>query len=273
MHAPSQRLGPRSYLLCSSDSEHSQGKTLVFPWLRQFLTLPLGYLMIFLQNEEMSVDAIIKNFSKTLHVPAVSLPRHNSSAQLPDELPGNLLSASLIWVRRGGVIPPLQPLYDGPYAVLHRGPHSLTIRVRSRDEVITVSRLKACMAADATPGSPRHRGRLLGSHPGGPAPTKRVSFSDPLVSSPSPLAPPRDGPRTVFLPGEEVFARLGPAAPSKVPQMLYPSHQWAPPQACSPPGGGQSSGGALWTPAYTPGDGQTNWVYSTNPVLHLYISC
>jgi hypothetical protein len=29
----------------------------------------------------------------------------------------------------------------------------------------------------------------------------------------------------------------------------------------------------LWTPAYTPGDGQTSWVYSTNPVLYLYISC
>jgi hypothetical protein len=52
----------------------------------------------FLQNEELSVDAIIKNFSKTLHAPAVSLPRHNSSAQLPDELPGDLLSALLVWV-------------------------------------------------------------------------------------------------------------------------------------------------------------------------------
>ncbi len=29
----------------------------------------------------------------------------------------------------------------------------------------------------------------------------------------------------------------------------------------------------MWTPAYTPGDGQTSWVYSTNPVLHLYRSC
>ncbi len=29
----------------------------------------------------------------------------------------------------------------------------------------------------------------------------------------------------------------------------------------------------LWTPAYTPGDGQTSRVYSNNPVLHLYISC
>ncbi len=28
----------------------------------------------------------------------------------------------------------------------------------------------------------------------------------------------------------------------------------------------------LWTPAHTPGDNQTSWVYSSNPVLHLYIS-
>jgi hypothetical protein len=39
------------------------------------------------------------------------------------------------------------------------------------------------------------------------------------------------------------------------------------------PGQGQSEGGALWTPAYTPGEGQTSWVSSNNPVLHLYISC
>jgi hypothetical protein len=173
----------------------------------------------FLQNEEMPVDAIIKNFSKTLHDPAVSLPRHNSSAQLPDELPGDLLSAPLIWVRRGGI-----------YTVLRRGPRSFTIRVGSRNEVIAINHLKACTAADATSGSPRHRGRLPGSHPGGPAATKRVSFSDPLVSTPSSLAPPRDGPGTVFLPGEEVFARPGPATPSQVPQTRYPSRQRAPPK-------------------------------------------
>jgi hypothetical protein len=183
-----------------------------------------------LQNEELSVDAIIKNFSKTLHAPAVSLPRHNSSAQLPDELPADLLSAPLVWVRRGGVIPPLHPLYDGPYTVLRRGLRSFTIRVGTRDEVIAVSRLKACTAADATPGSPRRRGRPPGSHPGNLAATKRVSFSDPLVSTPSSWAPPRDGPGTVFLPGEEVFARPGPAAPSQVPQTRYPTRQRAPPK-------------------------------------------
>jgi hypothetical protein len=184
----------------------------------------------FLQNEEMPVDAIIKNFSKTLHVPAaVSLPRHNSSAQLPDELPGDLLSAPLIRVCRGGVIPPLQPLYDGPYTVLRRGLRSFTIRVGSRDEVIAVSRLKACTAADATPGSPRLRSRPPDSHPGGPAATKRVSFSDPMVSTPSFPAPSRDGPGPVFLPGKEDFAGPGPAAPLQAPQTRYPSRQRAPP--------------------------------------------
>jgi hypothetical protein len=85
-------------------------------------------------------------------------------------------------------------------------------------------------AADGMPGSPRRRGRPPGSHPGGPAATKRVSFSDPLVSTPSPPAPPQDGPRTIFLPGEEVFACPGPVAPSRMPQTRYPSRQRAPPK-------------------------------------------
>ncbi len=160
-----------------------------------------------------------------MHVSAPSLPRHNSSTDLPAEL----CSAPLVWVRRGGLVPPLQPLYDSPYAVLHRGPCSFTIRVGSRDKVVTVSRLKACTAEDPTPGSQCRRGIPLGSRPGVLATTKQVSFSDLLVSSPSPSsAPPRDGPRTVFLPGEEVFALLGPAAPSQPPQMRYPSRQQVP---------------------------------------------
>jgi hypothetical protein len=184
----------------------------------------------FLQNDELSVDTIVKKFANTLYVSAPSLPRHNSSTELPSELPAELLFAPLIWVRRGGLVPPLQSLYDGPYAVLRRGPHSFTIRVGSRDKVVAVSRLKACTAADATPGSLHRRSRPPGSRPGGLAATKRVSFSHPLVSSPSSPALSRDGPRTIFLPGEEVFLRPGPAAPSQAPQTRYPSRQQALPQ-------------------------------------------
>jgi hypothetical protein len=96
--------------------------------------------MNFLQNYKLSVDTIVKIFSKTLHVSAPSLPRHNSSTKLPSEMPADLLSAPLIWVRQCGLVPPLQPLYDGPYAVLRHGPRSFTIRVESQDEVNAVSR-------------------------------------------------------------------------------------------------------------------------------------
>jgi hypothetical protein len=85
----------------------------------------------------------------------------------PSELPAELLTNPLVWVCR-----------DGPYAVLRRGPCSFTIRVRARDKVVAISRLKACTAVDTTPGSPHHRGRPRGSRPGGPAATKRVSYSD-----------------------------------------------------------------------------------------------
>jgi hypothetical protein len=92
-------------------------------------------------------------------------------------------------------------------------PRFFTIRVGSQDKVVAVSHLKVCTASYATPGSQCCRGRLPGSRPGDLATTKLVSFSDPLVSSPSPsLAPPRDGSGTVFLPGEEIFERPGLAA-------------------------------------------------------------
>jgi transposase InsO family protein len=76
-----------------------------------------------LQCDEVAVDSIIKNFQKTLDAPAFSLPRHNSSSSLhlPSELPAQLLSACLVWIRCGGAVRPLHPLYDGPFAVIRRG--------------------------------------------------------------------------------------------------------------------------------------------------------
>jgi hypothetical protein len=81
-----------------------------------------------------------------------------------------------------------QPLRRGPLA------HAFTLQVGLQEEIIAVSRLKACMAVESMHGSPRCRSRPRGpgatatpavAHPGIPAATKRVSFSDPLVASPS----------------------------------------------------------------------------------------
>jgi hypothetical protein len=110
----------------------------------------------FLQNDEFSVDTIVKKFAKTLHVSAPSLPRHNSSTELPSELPAELLSAPLVWVRRGSLVPPLQLLYGGPYGVLRCGPRSSAIRVGSRDEVLASAALRL-----ARPRMPRLAARVV----------------------------------------------------------------------------------------------------------------
>jgi hypothetical protein len=161
------------------------------------------------------------------------LPRHNCSSGLPSELPAELLSAPLVWIRCGSSAPPLHPLYDGPYAILRRGAHSFTLQVRPREEIIAVSRLKACTTADAAPGSPCRRGRPPGKRPNGgsgSAAAKRVTFQHPLIVTPSATAPPRNGPGTVFLPSAEVFARPGPAAPPTSPQQRNPPRQRTPPR-------------------------------------------
>jgi hypothetical protein len=108
-----------------------------------------------------------------------------SSAQLPSQLPAELLSAPLVWVRCGGVFPPLQPLYDGPYALLRRGPPP-----PSKSE--SGHGMRSSPSAASRPArqwTPSLAARITGVDcPGPPTTTKRVAFADPLVSPPSPPA-------------------------------------------------------------------------------------
>jgi hypothetical protein len=206
-HTPPQEHGPRINPLESLDSLHSQGKTLVFPQLRQFLVLPLCCLMNFWKMKQFQQILLSKTFPKLCMFLLLLCLGTILAHSCPASCQPSCSPPPLVWVRCGGVIPPLQPLYDGPYAVLRHGPRSFTIRVGSWDEVIAISRLMAYMAADSMPGSPCRRGRPPGSRSGGPATTKRVSFADPLLSLPSFPKPPQNGPGTIFLPGKEVFAR------------------------------------------------------------------
>jgi hypothetical protein len=54
-----------------------------------------------------------------MDTPAFSLPsKHYLGQQLLDELPADLLRASLVWVHFSKVVLPLQRHYDSPYPML-----------------------------------------------------------------------------------------------------------------------------------------------------------
>ncbi len=161
--APLRQLGLRSYPEYSLNSARSRGKKLVFPQLRQFLELQL-FCQMSLHGKNFSVDNIYKNLSKNLWMLLLLLFLANkiwaacclrscqpTSSMLPSS--GCTSAASS----------PLQQPYDSPHAVLHHGPHSFTIRVGSREEIISVSHLKACTDVWQT-ASPR-RSSQAGRHP------------------------------------------------------------------------------------------------------------
>jgi hypothetical protein len=56
--------------------------------------------------------------------------------------PAALLQASHVYVRRGGTLPPLTPLYVGPYEVLERADKHFRLAVGGREETVSIDRLK-----------------------------------------------------------------------------------------------------------------------------------
>jgi hypothetical protein len=108
-HAPPQQLGPRSNLLCSSDSEHSREKTLVFPQLKQFLALPLCCQMNFCKTKKCQLMLLSKFVLKLcmfllfLCPGTILAPSCRASCQASSSLPplsgsvGAVSSQPFIW--------------------------------------------------------------------------------------------------------------------------------------------------------------------------------
>ena len=71
-----------------------------------------------------------------------------------------LQQAQFVYVRKGGVVPPLSPLYQGPYQVLSKSPKFFSLNIGGRTEVISVDRLKPHLGGSSvTAASPPSRGR------------------------------------------------------------------------------------------------------------------
>ncbi len=123
--------------------------------------VPLVLPTEFLQVEEFSGDQISNTFSKIIDTPAFSLPsKHNSGQQRPEELPADLLRASLIWVHHRGVVLPLQRPCDSPYQVLRCGTMLLHHLDRELGGACLHSTLclMPCTDDTAKPGTPRPQG-------------------------------------------------------------------------------------------------------------------
>ena len=117
------------------------------------------------------------------------LPTRQAEAEAPTELPPHLAAAELVYIRKGGTLPPLAPPSEGPYKVIERVPKFFRLDIGSRMVPVSVDRLKPHTgAADATPAAPARQGRPpLPAGPPSSPPTPE--FSTPTARSPSPGLP------------------------------------------------------------------------------------
>jgi transposase InsO family protein len=90
-----------------------------------------------LTAEERPVPAFVEQLRSAPPIPTRQLPPSAESGSSP-----RLMSAAYVYVRRGGVTPPLAPPYMGPYAVVRKTDKFFTVMVGDREENISVDRLK-----------------------------------------------------------------------------------------------------------------------------------
>jgi hypothetical protein len=115
----------------------------------------------FLDSPEIPPKIFLEQFSKTLSAAEHSATRHNTAATRhpPPQLPDDLAHAPTVFVRRDSHVPPLQPLYDGPYTVIRCSLHHFTLRIGDKEDKVSTLRLKPCTDPTAPPALPRVWGR------------------------------------------------------------------------------------------------------------------
>jgi Integrase core domain len=173
------------------------------------------------ENANFNESDFFKKFSKEIGAAETLPTRHNvaRAQQAPEDLTADLLRAEAVLVRRDGHVPPLAPLYNGPYCVLTRSRDFFRLQMGGRTDTVSTSRLKPCLDPAAAPAAPPRPGRPPGQR-------KDVTFHWPPVAPPpasaSPAAPARSlaaagpvnstcaGGRNRFSPRPGVFSTHGP---------------------------------------------------------------
>ncbi len=136
---------------------------------------PIALPAEFIAAEEQPVESFVERLRNVQPPPTRPL----TYAQAVAVSPPALLAAEHVYVRRGGVVPPLSPLYVGPFRVKERAQKFFKLDIGGHEEVVSVDRLKPHLGkAPVAAAEPPARGR----------PCKSTAQSD-VVASPVPRGP------------------------------------------------------------------------------------
>lgn len=99
------------------------------------------------------IDSAISGFSTT--------PHHNHPTTIhTQKIPISLQQAEFVFIRQDGHVPPLSPLYRGPFKVLEKKSKYFKIKIGNREDNVSIDRLKAVISIDTpTPEDPPNKGR------------------------------------------------------------------------------------------------------------------
>jgi hypothetical protein len=119
-------------------------------------------------SEERPVEDILRALNSAEPIPT----RHRDSTA-PTELPSLLANADMVYLRKGGQLPPLAQPYLGPYKVVEKNPKYFRLDIGGKMQSVSVDRLKPHTGAAATtPAAPPRRGRA-GTFSNTPGPVDR----------------------------------------------------------------------------------------------------
>lgn len=108
-----------------------------------------------LTSEETPVQQVVDHLRSIQPPPTRPLSYAEAASGLQ-----RLQEADFVYVRRGGVLPPLSPLYQGPYQVLRKSGKFFSLNIGGRTEVVSVDRMKPHLGGSpVTAASPPLRGR------------------------------------------------------------------------------------------------------------------
>ena len=98
-----------------------------------------------------TMEQPLATYVKQLQDSPVLPTRPATYAEAAASVPEKLMKAEYVFVRRGSVVPPLAPLYHGPYKVLQAGDKFFTISLGGREDTVSVDRLKPHLGGPVVP--------------------------------------------------------------------------------------------------------------------------